>query len=415
MPLATADRCASMFRSLPVWLVGLGLVAWSATAQGQAPRYGEQPATSGATTSGQGAPVYGENQLATQPGAQAGGTYPAAGQAQSAQPQPSQYPQQPSQGYGAQQGPQPAGQGTQGSVTPQQIAAEMQREPAVPVNPFNVSAAEVAWIDGVLKKWETDSDTVKTFYAEFERDEFNQFGPPGMPMKRERGKLGYITPDQGSYEITDSRVWQPAQQQQPPAPGEAAQPQGSYVKQEGVKGDHWVCDGKHVYEHRFNTKQLVVIPIPPDMQGKEIVNGPLPFLFGAKAEDLKQRYWFRVARELCDEKFTRIGIHAKPKFQADLANFTDVYVILRNEPKELLMPMSMRLVSPDRSHADYRFNLKEARINARLDQWFSGMFLAPRTPFGWTRVDEPLQQSAQAVPAAGGVPAANGAGQPQRQ
>jgi TIGR03009 family protein len=176
-----------------------------------------------------------------------------------------------------------------------------------------------------------------------------------------------------------------------------------------------VCDGKQIYEHRFNTKQLVVIPIPPDMQGKEIVNGPLPFLFGAKAADLTERYWFRVARELCDEKFTRIGIHAKPKFQADLANFTDVFVILRHEPKELLMPMSMRLVSPDRSHADYRFNLKEARINARLDQWFSGMFMAPRVPFGWTQVNEPLQQSAQAVPATGGGPAANGAGQPQRQ
>lgn len=290
------------------------------------------------------------------------------------------------------------------------MAAELQREPAVPVNPFNVGAAEVAWIDGVLKKWETDSDTVKTFYAEFERDEYNNFGPAGLPMKRERGKLGYITPDQGSYEVIDSRVWQPAQQQQPPAAGEQAQPQGSYVKQDGVKGDHWVCDGKHVYMHQFDRKQLIVTPIPPDMQGKAIVNGPLPFLFGAKADDLKQRYWFRVARELCDEKFTRIGIHAKPKFQADLANFTDVYVILRNEPNELLMPMSMRLVNPDRSHADYRFNLREARVNARLDQWFSGMFMAPRTPIGWTRVDEPLQQAAQPAP-----PVGSGVGQPQRQ
>lgn len=284
----------------------------------------------------------------------------------------------------------------------------------MPVNPFNVSEAEANWIDGVLKKWETDSETVKTFYAEFERNEFNhQFGPPGLPMKKEKGKVGYISPDQGSYEVTESKIWTP--ETTPPSgasadPNQSQQPRGDWKAQEGVKGDHWVCDGKYVYEHRFNTKQLVVTPIPPEMQGKEIVNGPLPFLFGAKAEDLKQRYWFRVARELCDEKFTRIGIHAKPKYQADLANFTDVYVILRNEPKELLMPITMRLVSPDRSHADYYFKLKDARINARLDQWFSGMFMAPRTPIGWTRVDEPLQQASQ--PAA---PAGSGLGQPQRQ
>ena len=59
-------------------------------------------------------------------------------------------------------------------------------------------------------------------------------------------------------------------------------------------GEHWVCDGENVYEYRHDQKQLVVRPIPPAMQGQAIVDGPLPFLFGAEADKLKARYWMRA-------------------------------------------------------------------------------------------------------------------------
>ena len=34
--------------------------------------------------------------------------------------------------------------------------------------------------------------------------------------------------------------------------------------------------------------------MPPELQGKAIVDGPLPFLFGADAQKLKQRYYLRI-------------------------------------------------------------------------------------------------------------------------
>ena len=68
-----------------------------------------------------------------------------------------------------------------------------------------------------------------------------------------------------------------------------AQAQGNWVKQENAIGEHWVCDGTSIYEYRTEQKQLVERPIPKEMQGKAIVDGPLPFLFGAEAAKLKQR------------------------------------------------------------------------------------------------------------------------------
>ena len=59
--------------------------------------------------------------------------------------------------------------------------------------------------------------------------------------------------------------------------------QGDWIVKKDAIGEHWVCDGQNVYEYRHDQKQLVVRPIPPAMQGKAIVDGPLPFLFGAEA------------------------------------------------------------------------------------------------------------------------------------
>ena len=40
-------------------------------------------------------------------------------------------------------------------------------------------------------------------------------------------------------------------------------------------------------------KKLKVHPLPKEMQGEAIADGPVPFIFGAKADKMKQRYWIR--------------------------------------------------------------------------------------------------------------------------
>ncbi len=269
--------------------------------------------------------------------------------------------------------------------------------------PFIVEPAHQAWLDQVLAKWEQDSATVTTFYCDFERDVHNMLGPAnGQPYAREKGKLGYTKPDKGSFQITEALVWTPEQQPPtqpnaaPTTPPANAQLKGSYLPPKNgdgkeEPGEHWVCSGKNVYEYRRHDKKLVVTPIPPEMQGKEIVNGPLPFLFGAETEKLKQRYWLRPVPEMCNDKF--IGIQAKPKFQADAANYSDVWIVLRNESGQPLMPAGLRILHPDKSWHEFRFNLKSAQVNPVVAGWFAQLFQEPRTPWGWERIEEPLRQA----------------------
>ncbi len=256
-------------------------------------------------------------------------------------------------------------------------------------NPFNVSSGDQAWLDQVLDKWEADSAEVHNFYSDFERDVHNGFGPGGgQPTRKEKGKLGYTRPDKGSFQITESLVWESKPQATSPSAGQPAE--GDWVKEAGdMPGEHWVCNGKQVYQYRNTEKQLVVTPIPPDMQGNAIVDGPLPFLFGAEAEKLKARYWIRPAKELSNT--TLLGLHVKPKFQKDAANYSDVWVVLRNEQRKPLMPAGIRIRLPDGSWEEYRFKLTEAQVNARLPQIFGTLFQTPRTPWGWKKVVEPMQ------------------------
>jgi TIGR03009 family protein len=153
-----------------------------------------------------------------------------------------------------------------------------------------------------------------------------------------------------------------------------------------------VCDGKSVFEYRHDQKQLVERPIPEQLQGKAIMDGPLPFLFGAEADKLKARYWMRVEQQ---SDANQIWLTALPKTQADAANFRGVQVIL---DRQRLLPIAMRVYLPDGSRHDYMFDVANATINSRLAK-LQSFFQRPRTPAGWKRVVEqmPVEQAAQPV------------------
>jgi TIGR03009 family protein len=248
----------------------------------------------------------------------------------------------------------------------QQAAAPV----APPVPPeFQLNAMQQAYLDQVLSSWETQSGKVTIFECPFERWEYNlAFGPgPGIALNRNIGNLSYQKPDKGSFEITQINVWDPATK--------------NYVEKKDAIGEHWVCDGQNVYEYRTSQKQLVVRPIPPAMQGKAIVDGPLPFLFGAEAAKLKARY-FLLAQQ--DKNPNQIMIVARPKFAADAAEYQQVDLML---DRAQMIPVMMQIHLPNRDKHLYTFDISNAKVNETL-QRLMALFSAPRTPFGWQRVVE---------------------------
>jgi TIGR03009 family protein len=294
------------------------------------------------------------------------------------------------------QSPQPQAAPPAAQAPPQQVQAAPQPPPQ-----FQLNKLEQTFLDQVLDKWQFESGKINTFRCPFERWEYNAaFGPGGnIPLNKDKGDLSYQKPDKGSFEITEINTWQA----KPLPPGQAppAQAQGDWIKQENAIGEHWVCDGASIYEYRTEQKQLVERAIPKEMQGKAIADGPLPFLFGADAAKLKQRYWMRIEQQ---PNNSEIWLASMPKFPGDAANYRGVRIIL---DQAQFLPKAMEVELPNGDRHAYIFDLANVSVNGNLDRLKDLLFERPMTPLGWKRVVED-------VPAAGqpGAPPPRQAEQP---
>ncbi|TWT85525.1 hypothetical protein Pla123a_03320 [Posidoniimonas polymericola] len=283
------------------------------------------------------------------------------------------------------------------------LAAGQQTAPVQPKAPpgFQLNAQQQQYLDQVLAVWEKSSDQVKTFSCPFVRYEYDAFSPAAnIASNIEEGEISYQKPDKGSFKIEKIHRWKAESVE----PGYQGPPKGKHEHDKNAIGEHWVCDGKSVFQYNFHTdpKQLVERPIPPEMQGKGIVDTPLPFLFGAEADKLKARFFMKAFQAL-DAKRQPIPdviqISAVPKKMADAVEYQMVEIQL---DRRTLLPLSMNIIRPDSSRSAYVFYKDRVSINNTIDRLrWATLFATPSTPLGWQHViDAPNTQSA-AAPQAG--------------
>lgn len=226
--------------------------------------------------------------------------------------------------------------------------------------PFTLSLEAQRQVDWVLQKWEAQGKTVKTFECKVWRFEYDRVfgadagGGPPRPTHRDEGKIWYGAPDKGRFEIY------------------------------GDRAEKWICDGKSIYEYNYTKRQVIQYDLPPELQGQGIADGPLPFLFGSTAADLRNRYWIRLTQPPPGVT-GQIWLEAFPKFQKDRANFKRAEMILREDD---LRPVALMLVLPNDNRVSYRFD--DLKINAKnlLGEWLTSDPFRPTVPLGWQRVVE---------------------------
>jgi len=232
--------------------------------------------------------------------------------------------------------------------------------------PFLLRPHEQAQLDRALNAWEQHSAGVKTFACEFKRWEYDLvWGPTDKARFEDVGVIKYAAPDRGLFKV------------------------------EGDRAEHWICDGKSFWQYDFARKLLIEHKLPPHMQGKAIRNGPLPFLFGTKAADLKQRYFLRVItpQGVRDQTW----LEAYPRFQADAANFSRAELILDNRA---MTPFALQIHLPNgKTRTAYRFH--KIVINDPLGFLKGNPFHASR-PRGWKTITEETS-----APQVGRQPATN--------
>ena len=254
--------------------------------------------------------------------------------------------------------------------------------PAAPQAPPALSPQEQSALDQLLAAWEARNAAVRTWSCTFHKWEYNAWSPAGptgdrLAFAESTGELKYAAPDKGLFRVKEAKQWSP----------EA----GRYEVRGGDSAEHWVCNGESIYEFRHTERQLRETRLPPEMRGKAISDGPLPFVFGAKADTLKKRYWMRIITP--PEVRDQVWLEALPRYQADAANFSKVELILQARD---LMPFAIQIYKPGGQDRDvYQFDQRTSLIDKGLDMIRD--FAKPVTPFGYRYVLEDL--SSQRAPA----------------
>jgi len=274
--------------------------------------------------------------------------------------------------------------------------------PATPQQPewvARMSPAEQKWIGEVLRFWETRSEKVKTFECSFQRWDYDGgfVDPSGKRYARtySDGAIKYAQPDKGLFHVEKLILQQP-----PVKVGDSPQA----IEQSAELGEHWVCDGDKVYSFEASKKQVTVTSLPPDMRGKAIADGPLPFMFGAKAQTIEARYWIHeVPRAPGDTtNADKFWLEAFPKSRQDAQNFKKVRIVL---DKENFLPEILEIFAPNydppRNDARqvYSFSKRVAQDDTSITKaiadgldplkLFHRNFFEPRIPAGWKKVVQP--------------------------
>jgi len=238
--------------------------------------------------------------------------------------------------------------------------------------PFTLTPEEEATLLRVLQRWEEATSRVKNLECRFTRFQYDPvFGSGTTPVAVDQGEIKYVAPNKGLF-----RVFQPQNFAEP-------------------RAEQWICDGKAIYEFDYANRQLIEYPLPPEAQNRPVSEGPLPFVFGAKAAELRDRYYLRVVTP--SHARGQVWLEAWPKWQNDATNFQRATMIILWED---MTPFALELIEPNGKNRTV-FRFQEVKINARniLDPLglFEESWLRPRTPPGWTRVVRELSatQAAQ--------------------
>lgn len=225
-----------------------------------------------------------------------------------------------------------------------------------------------------LIDWENKTELIKKLSAKVRTEETNTtFGV----KKLGTGEVKFVTPDKASYHIKPVEITEEMKA--------AAKKKGD-ITLDSADEERFVSTGKEIYRINDREKTYEKIPIPPNMQGKRIIDGPLPFLFGMKAEEAKRRYKFyplKPSAKIPDS----VWLIVIPRRQADLQNYKQAMVILN---KRTFVPIAVKTTDlAGTTSKVYMFGDKnnKIKINPRKMIW-QGAFIKPNVR-GYKQIQAP--------------------------
>lgn len=245
-----------------------------------------------------------------------------------------------------------------------------------------------AKLDTFLERWEMHSASIKRLYLEFQLDYWDRGLTyprmnPNEPTYRSKGRFTYVAPVRMLYEVEETRFKVPAEN--PEHANLPVEQRGTVLVDRVQPPEKFLYDGKVILEYHYKMNEddknkIVEYPIPPEMQGKGLSESPLPMIFGAKKDEMKNRYWMRVITDPAYED-KEVWLDIRPRWREDMSEFSRLEMRLHAD----LKPLALRKCHANGiSREDYIFSkvtLNPSFLDpARIARLFDGT-----PPLGWTR------------------------------
>ena len=186
----------------------------------------------------------------------------------------------------------------------------------------------------LLKDWEVSSAKIKKLEGEHRRWEYDYVF---NVVKHNTGKFYYESPDKGRIDLT------PDKNKVGVVETRKHWGNGQLVEFKGVAGpaERWYCDGQLVTQVDVQQKQATRMLLPKQNQGVNIIDGPLPFLFGMPAQKAIQRYDLELKTH--NKATGKATIRATPLWPSDAANYQLAEI---NLDTKTFLPDAVRLIDP---------------------------------------------------------------------
>lgn len=214
-------------------------------------------------------------------------------------------------------------------------------------------------LEQILLDWEKKSATYTRLEGTFQRTTYDSVFQVEFVAQ---GKYCYQYPDKGSFHQRGVEV-----------PENTPSKKKGFVLKTG-QDERWISDGESIMKIDDKEKQFQKQAIPEEDRGQNIRNAPLPFLFGMKASEAKQRYQFELNEEKTNDQ--QIWLKVIPMTQQDRSNYRFAEVIL---DRKTFLPMGVKLWDPTGNKQDVYY-FPQANILVNRKSWTN-----------WLTGDDPLK------------------------
>ena len=216
----------------------------------------------------------------------------------------------------------------------------------------------------ILEIWSQESKKVRKLKGEVRRRELDSV----FSVERfGHGVFDHEAPDKGRLdmvpvEITEKQI----QARNQPGAKVRRDANGKPFKLEIAMNECWICDGQSVININDDKKEASIAELPESMRGEQIMNTPLPFLFGLPPDEALRRFDLELVKVLEG----KVRLKAIPRLRQDGQSWKEAEVYLDTKT---WLPTAVKLTDPaGTKQTVYEFS--EMKANAFDVIWWKDPF-----------------------------------------